>query len=93
MALGVKGERKERKDGGKDCPGQPETAHMHEIHSVIAKSGSGLILLRWLVAVRKSLKIGGKLNNRELAHYSKSLPLRDSHPARRPLRNSGSVFI
>jgi hypothetical protein len=34
MALGVKGKRKERKDGGKDYPGQPETAHMHEIHSV-----------------------------------------------------------
>jgi hypothetical protein len=34
MALGVKGKRKERKNGGKDYPGQPETAHMHEIHMV-----------------------------------------------------------
>jgi len=34
MALGVKGKWKERKDGGKDYPGQPETANMHEIHNV-----------------------------------------------------------
>jgi hypothetical protein len=34
MALGVKGKWKQRKDGGKDYPGQPETAHVHEIHRV-----------------------------------------------------------
>jgi hypothetical protein len=34
MALGVEGKWKERKHGDKDHPGQPETAHMHEIHSV-----------------------------------------------------------
>jgi hypothetical protein len=30
----VKGKRKERENGGKDYPGQPETAHVHEIHNV-----------------------------------------------------------
>ena len=35
MALGVKGEWKKRNDGGKDYPGHPETAHMHETHDVI----------------------------------------------------------
>jgi hypothetical protein len=33
MALGVKGKWKERKDGGQNYPGQPETAHMHKIHN------------------------------------------------------------
>jgi hypothetical protein len=32
MALGVKRKWKEGKDGGKDYPGQPEMAPMHEIH-------------------------------------------------------------
>jgi hypothetical protein len=38
MALGVKRKWKKRNDGGKDYPGQPETAHMHEtmIHDEIA---------------------------------------------------------
>jgi len=30
MALGVKREWKKHYDGGKDCPGDQETAHMHE---------------------------------------------------------------
>jgi hypothetical protein len=34
MVLGVKGKWKERKDGRKDCPGQPETAYIEEIHNV-----------------------------------------------------------
>jgi hypothetical protein len=29
----MKGKWKERKNSGKDQPGEPETAHMHEIHS------------------------------------------------------------
>jgi hypothetical protein len=35
MALGVKRKWKKHKNGGKDCPGRPETAHMHEIHDVM----------------------------------------------------------
>ena len=35
MALGVKRKWKKRKHGGKDYPGQPEMAHMHEIHDVM----------------------------------------------------------
>ena len=35
MALGVKRKWKKREDGDKDYPGQPETAHMHEIHDVM----------------------------------------------------------
>ena len=38
MALGVKRKWKKRKDRGKDYPGQPETAHMHEIHDVMPNS-------------------------------------------------------
>jgi hypothetical protein len=33
MALGVKRKWKERKNSDKDHSGQPETAHMHEIHN------------------------------------------------------------
>ena len=35
MALGVKREWKKCDGGGKDDPGHPETAHMHETHDVI----------------------------------------------------------
>jgi hypothetical protein len=59
MALGVKGKRKERKDGGKDYPGQPETAHIHEIHSVTQNrvwANSSSLACR----SSKSLKIGEK---------------------------------
>jgi hypothetical protein len=35
MALGVKREWKKRNGGGKDYPGRPETAHMHETYDVI----------------------------------------------------------
>jgi hypothetical protein len=35
MALGVKREWKKPNGGGKDYPGHPETAHMHETHDVI----------------------------------------------------------
>jgi hypothetical protein len=35
MALGVKREWKKRNGGGKDYPGHPETAHMHETYDVI----------------------------------------------------------
>jgi hypothetical protein len=35
MALGVEREWKKRNGGGKDCPGHPETTHMHETHDVI----------------------------------------------------------
>jgi hypothetical protein len=35
MVLGVKRKWKKREDCGKDYPGQPETAHMHEIHDVM----------------------------------------------------------
>jgi hypothetical protein len=35
MALGVKGKWKQHKDGGKDYPGQPETAHMGGSHKVM----------------------------------------------------------
>jgi hypothetical protein len=47
MALGVKGKWKKRKDGGQDYSGQPEMAHTHEIHSVMQKSGSGLVPLQF----------------------------------------------
>ena len=35
MALGVKRKGKKRNDGGKDYPGDPKTAHIHETHDVI----------------------------------------------------------
>ena len=38
MALGVKREWKKRNDGGKDYPGHPEAARMHETHDFIPKS-------------------------------------------------------
>jgi hypothetical protein len=41
MVLGVKRERKKRKDGCKDDPGQPETAHKHEIHDVMQNRSIG----------------------------------------------------
>jgi hypothetical protein len=41
MALGVKGKWNQHKDGDEDDPGQPETAHMHEIHSVTRNRGVG----------------------------------------------------
>jgi hypothetical protein len=34
MVLGVKRKWKKREDCRKDYPGQPETAHTHEIHDV-----------------------------------------------------------
>jgi hypothetical protein len=38
MALGVKREWKKRNDNGKDYPGDPKTAHIHEFHDVIQNS-------------------------------------------------------
>jgi hypothetical protein len=35
MALGVEGEWKQREDGGKDYPCQPEAARMHEIYDLM----------------------------------------------------------
>jgi hypothetical protein len=41
VALGVKGKWKEHQDGGKDHGGQPESAHIHEIHSVTQSRAKG----------------------------------------------------
>jgi hypothetical protein len=35
MAFGVEREGKKRNGGGKDYPGHPETAHIHETYDVI----------------------------------------------------------
>jgi hypothetical protein len=39
VALGVKGKWKKYKNRGKDYPGQPEMAHMHEIHPMVLHWG------------------------------------------------------
>ena len=46
MALGVKRKWKQRQDGDKDDPGQPETAHMHEIHNFTQTRVAEAIVLR-----------------------------------------------
>jgi hypothetical protein len=40
MALGVKGKWKKCKSCGKDYPGQPEMAHMHEIQLMVLHSAT-----------------------------------------------------
>ena len=67
MALGVKRKWKKRKDGGKDYPGQPETAHMHEIHDVIPNRRSHSPL-----ALRTSRRID--------ARHESGLSSRFEHP-------------
>src|SRR6516164_5802276 len=52
MTFGVKGKWKERKDGDKYHPGQPEMAHMRKIHSFMRKSGSSISLFVRLVPVK-----------------------------------------
>jgi hypothetical protein len=49
MALRVKREGKQRNDSGKDQPGDPETAHIHEFHDVTQNSrlSGNISILRW----------------------------------------------